>query len=127
MPPSACVNFVPTPNVRQTDAMTDWLTVPDLVELTGLSVSRVRRLIEEQVLVAQRIDGVLKVPADFLRDGQPIVELKGTAMLLSDAGLSSDEIVEWMLADEPSIGSSPIEALRNGRKSLVRRVAQSIG
>ena len=53
---------------------TEWLTVPDLVELLGLSVSRVRRLIEDRHLAAKRIDGVLKVPAVFLKDGQPLSE-----------------------------------------------------
>lgn len=110
----------------QTGAMTEWLTVPDLVEQLSLSPSRVRRLIEEHVLVATRRDGVLVVPADFLRDGHPVESLHGTAMVLADAGFSDDEMVDWLLAEESSIGTSPIAALREGRKSLVRRVAQAL-
>ena len=105
---------------------TEWLTVPDLVELLGLSVSRVRRLIEDRHLGAKRIDGVLKVPAVFLKDGQPLSELHGTLIVLADDGFSDDEAVDWLLAEEESLGTSPIEALRAGRKAEVRRVAQAL-
>jgi hypothetical protein len=105
---------------------TEWLTVPDLVEQLGLSVSRVRRLIEDRHLGAKRIDGVLKVPASFLKDGQPLSELRGTLIVLADDGFSDDEAVDWLLAEEESLGTSPIEALRAGRKAEVRRVAQAL-
>ena len=83
-----------------TDAdQTDWLTVPDLVELLGLTPSRVRRLIDERYLLATRIDGVLKVPAVFLRDGAPVPELHGTAIVLADAGFSDDDALEWLLGE----------------------------
>ena len=104
----------------------EWLTVPDLVEQLGLSVSRVRRLIEDRHLAAKRIDGVLKVPASFLRDGQPLGELRGTLIVLADDGFSDDEAVDWLLEEEESLGTSPIVALRAGRKAEVRRVAQAL-
>ena len=107
--------------------MTDWLTVPDLVERLNSSVSKVRRMITDRHLPAARIDGVLKVPAAFLDENGPLPELHGTAIVLADHGFSDDEIVEWLLADEPSIGSSPIDALHAGKKALVRRVAQALG
>ena len=66
----------------------EWLTVPDLVDLLGLTVSRVRRLIEDRRLLAVRLDGVLKVPAVFLRDGEPLSELRGTIMVLGDNGFT---------------------------------------
>ena len=110
-----------------TDAdQTDWLTVPDLVELLGLTPSRVRRLIDERYLLATRIDGVLKVPAVFLRDGAPVPELHGTAIVLADAGFSDDDALEWLLGEEDILGTTPIAALRAGRKSEVRRVAQAL-
>lgn len=105
---------------------TTWLTVPDLVELLGVGVSRVRRLIEDRALLAVRRDGVLKVPASFLRDGEPLAELKGTLVLLSDSGFTDDEAMGWLLSEEGSLGTSPIEALRAGRKAEVRRVAQAL-
>ncbi|MDR5700780.1 Rv2175c family DNA-binding protein [Agromyces aerolatus] len=107
-------------------AETDWLTVPDLVERLGQSPSRVRKLIGERYLLAARIDGVLKVPASFLRDDAPLPELHGTAMVLGDAGFTDEEALEWLLAEEDSLGTTPIDALRAGRKTEVRRVAQAL-
>ena len=103
-----------------------WLTVPDIVELLGVPQGKVRRLIEERVLLAVRIDGVLKVPADFFMNGEPLHELKGTLVLLADSGYTDDEAMHWLLADEDSLGVTPLEALRHGRKAEVRRVAQAL-
>ena len=106
---------------------TNWLTVPDLTERLGIKVSQVRRLIEEGALLARKIDGVWQVPDVFIVDGAPLRELKGTVVVLSDAGFSSDEAMNWLLSSEPSLGVAPIEALRAGRKAEVRRVAQALG
>ncbi|KQR54381.1 transcriptional regulator [Leifsonia sp. Leaf336] len=105
---------------------TEWLTIPDLVEQLGLGVSRVRRLIEDRHLAAKRVDGVLKVPAVFLRDGEPLSELHGTLIVLADNGFDDEEAVDWLLSDDESLGTAPIEALRAGRKAEVRRVAQAL-
>lgn len=105
---------------------TEWLTIPDLVDQLGLGVSRVRRLIEDRHLAAKRVDGVLKVPAVFLRDGEPLSELRGTLIVLGDNGFDDDEAVDWLLTEDESLGLPPIEALRAGRKAEVRRVAQAL-
>lgn len=107
-------------------AETTWLTVPDLVELTGQTPSRIRRLIDDRHLLAARVDGVLRVPSIFLRDDAPVPELHGTAIVLADAGFSDAEALEWFLAEEDSLGTTPIAALRAGRKAEVRRVAQAL-
>ncbi len=104
-----------------------WLTVPDLVDALGLGVSRVRRLIEDRSLLASRVDGVWRVPELFIRNGEPLPELKGTLILLADSGYSDDEAMNWLLNDEGSLETSPINALRAGRKAEVRRVAQALG
>jgi hypothetical protein len=106
---------------------TRWLTIPDLVELMGIGVSRVRRLIEDHALLAVRVDGVWRVPEDFIRDAEPLVELRGTLIVLADSGFSNDEAMNWLLSEESSLGSTPIAALRAGRKAEVRRVAQALG
>jgi len=103
-----------------------WLTIPDLTELLGLKVSQVRRLIEDRALLARRVDGVWKVPEQFLKGAEPLGELKGTIVLLGDLGFSDDEAIDWLLGPEDSLGTSPIEALRAGRKAEVRRVAQAL-
>lgn len=103
-----------------------WLTVPDLVERLDLTVSKVRRLLEERSLLGVRVDGVLKVPAVFLRDAEPMHELRGTLLLLADNGFSDDEAMRWLLERDDSLGVSPIDALLAGRKAEVRRVAQAL-
>ena len=47
-------------------AGTTWLTIPELVELLGLPQGKIRRLLEERILLGTRVDGVLKVPSDFI-------------------------------------------------------------
>jgi len=103
-----------------------WLTIPDLVEMLGLSPGKVHRLIEDRQLLAVRRDGVLVVPASFLLDGEPLRELRGTLVLLADSGFSDDEAMRWMLEPEDALGAAPIYALRAGRKAEVRRVAQAL-
>lgn len=111
---------------RVTEPAPEWLTIPDLVDLLGMPPSRVHRLIEDHHLLAARVDGVLRVPAAFVRDGEPLHELRGTIMLLADAGYSDDEAMRWLTSDDDSLGTAPIEALRAGRKAEVRRVAQAL-
>ena len=88
-------------------------------------MSQVRRLIEDRQLLASRVDGVWRVPALFVLNGEPMTELRGTLVVLGDNGFNDDEAMHWLLSPEDSLGASPIEALRAGRKAEVRRVAQS--
>lgn len=104
----------------------EWLPIPEVAERIGLGLSRIRRLIEERTLAAVRVDGVLLVPALFLVGAEPQKDLRGTLIVLQDAGYSEDEAVRWMLEPDDALGTSPIEALRAGRKAEVRRVAQAL-
>lgn len=104
-----------------------WLTVPELVERLGIGVSKIRRLIEDRHLLGVRIDGVLKVPEVFLQGSEILPELRGTLILLKDRGYTDEEAMSWLLSEESSLGGSPIEALREGRKAEVRRIAQALG
>jgi hypothetical protein len=105
---------------------TDWLTLPELVEVLGEPLGRVRRFLDESQLIGSRRFGALQVPALFIVDGHPLSSLRGTAIVLHDAGFSDDEAIDWLLTPEESIGLAPIEALRAGRKAEVRRVAQTL-
>jgi hypothetical protein len=111
-----------------TDTYSDqqWLTIPDLVEMLGLSQSRVRQLIEDKYLLAVRRDGKLQVPAAFLKEGAPLGELRGTIYVLGDDGFTDEQAMDWLLNVDDSLGVPPIEALRAGRKAEVRRVAQAL-
>lgn len=105
---------------------TEFVTIADLVERLAITPGRVHRLIEDHHLAAVRIEGVLKVPAEFLGDDGPLKSLRGTILALLDAGFNDVEAVAWLLADNDEIGERPIAALRAGRKSAVRRATQSL-
>ncbi len=104
----------------------EWLTVPDLVNLLGMSQSRVRNLIDDKYLLAIRRDNVVSVPAIFFRDGAPVPELRGTLFVLADDGFTDMQAMTWLLDVDDSLGVAPIDALRAGRKAEVRRVAQAL-
>lgn len=105
---------------------TEWLTLPDLVEILGEPLGRVRRLFDESYLIGSRRHGALAVPALFIAEGRPLSSLRGTVFVLRDAGFSDDEAIDWLLSVEDSLGHAPVESLRAGRKSEVRRVAQAL-
>ncbi|BDZ37888.1 Rv2175c family DNA-binding protein [Microbacterium suwonense] len=106
--------------------ITDWLTIPDLVDVLDETPSRVRRLLDERYLVGSRRSGVFAVPAVFIVDGRPLSSLRGTVIVLQDAGFTDDEVIDWLLSEEDSLGRTPIAALLAGHKSAVRRVARTL-
>nr|WP_144873375.1 Rv2175c family DNA-binding protein [Microbacterium sp. 1.5R] len=100
--------------------------MPDLVEALGEPLGRVRRLIDEHYLIGSRRSGVFAVPSVFLVDGAPLSSLRGTIIVLQDAGFADDEVVDWLLTDDETLGRAPIAALLAGHKSEVRRVARTL-
>jgi hypothetical protein len=110
-------------NVSENSA---WLTIPELVEVLDETPGRVRRLLDEHYLVGSRRDGVFAVPAIFIVDGRPLSSLRGTVMALQDVGFDDDEIIDWLLTEEESLGRTPIAALLDGHKSAVRRIARTL-
>ncbi len=103
-----------------------YVTVPDLVERWGITPSKVHRLIEEHQLAAVRVDGALRIPADFALEDGPLPSLRGTILSLLDAGFTEDEAVAWLFAENDELGETPIAALLAGRKSAVRRATQGL-
>lgn len=113
--------------VNETSGPDAWLTLPDLAEQLGVRIGEVRRMLEERQLVALRRGErkVLSVPAAFIGEHGPLPELPGTFTVLSDSGLSDEEIIEWMFALDDTLpgGPTPIDAIRAGFKTEVRRRA----
>lgn len=105
---------------------TEWLTMPDLVEVLDEALGRVRRLIDEHYLIGSRRSGVFAVPSVFIVDGHPLSSLRGTIIVLQDAGFTDDEVIDWLLEPDEELGRSPIDALLAGHKSAVRRVARTL-
>ena len=83
-------------------------------------------MIDDHYLAAVRIDGVLRIPAEFVAGDEPLSSLRGTLLALHDAGFSSDEAVAWLLNENDELGERPIAALNAGRKSAVRRATQAL-
>lgn len=108
-------------------ANVSWLSIPEVAEKLNLPLGKVHRLLEEHILIETRIDGVRKIPADAIQDGEPLPSLRGTIFLLMDFGFDDHGIIEWLYTPEDSLGCTPMAALLEGKKSPVRRAAQSLG
>lgn len=106
---------------------TGWLTLPELVEQLGEPLGRVRRFLDEKYLVGSRRNGTFSVPEVFVQGDAPLPSLRGTVIVLQDAGFTEDEVIDWLLAHNDLIGRAPIDSLREGRKAEVRRIAQALG
>ena len=122
----------------------EWLTVPDVAERLELDAGKVRRIVQEGRLVGVRRGEpkVFSIPAAFLVPGHlanpsapsrapdlpdwtVLAALQGTLTLLRDANFSDEEAVVWLFTPDQSLRGAPIDALREGRKTEVRRLAQA--
>lgn len=108
--------------------VTKWLPLPDLAEQLDVSIKRVHSLLDERAIVCARIGKgkVRAVPADFLLDGHLVESLKGTISVLVDSGYTDEELLEWLFTADESLPGTPMEALRLGRKTEIRRRAQAL-
>ncbi len=104
-----------------------FIPVPDIADGLGVPVTKVQQLIRERQLLAVREGGVLRVPAEFVLDGEVVKGLPGTINLLTDGGYTDDDILGWLYADDDSLPGSPIDALRQNRGTEVKRRAQAAG
>jgi hypothetical protein len=105
---------------------TDYVTIPELVERWQTTPSKLRRLIEDHHLAAVRVEGVLRIPAEFAGETEPLVSLRGTLLALHDAGFDDTQAVAWLLSENDELGERPIDSLLAGRKSAVRRATQAL-
>jgi excisionase family DNA binding protein len=113
----------------KTDALVPaWLTLPEIAEMLGVEVTRVRQLVKEGQLIAVRRgeNRVLQVPAAFI-DGDKIVKgLTGTLTLLRDDGFTVEEMIEWLFTPDPTLPGTPAQALSENRGTEVKRRAQAL-
>jgi hypothetical protein len=103
------------------------LTIPDVAQALGSDVSAVHRLLKQGELLDVRVDGVRRIPADFVQDGAVVKSLRSVIWLLRDAKYSDTEIVDWLFRQDDSLPGAPIEALRANRGTEVKRRAQVAG
>ncbi|MBT2555725.1 Rv2175c family DNA-binding protein [Arthrobacter sp. ISL-5] len=106
----------------------DWLPLPDVAQLLDVSITKVHGLLDERALAALRVGErrIRSIPADFIQDGHVVESLKGTIVVLADAGYSDEELITWLFTPDESLRGRPIDALREGRKTEIRRRAQSL-
>ena len=104
-----------------------FVPVPVIANQLGLVVTKVHQLIRERQLLAVRVQGVLRVPAEFIQDGLVVKGLPATITLLKDGGYSDEEIMDWLFTAEETLPGTPIDALRENRGREVHRRAQAAG
>lgn len=110
----------------------EWLPVPDFADRLGVSASHIREMVRDGALAAVRRGErqTIQLPTDFIveADGVPTIlpTLRGTLTLLRDAGFDDASALEWLMSVEDELGMTPLAALREGRRSHVRRVAQAL-
>ena len=104
----------------------EWLSVPDVAVQLGTPVDRVHQLLREGALAAVRSDGVLRVPAGFVRDAAVVKGLAGVLTLLRDGGYDDEAAIRWLHTPDDSLPGTPVEALRADRGREVRRRAQAL-
>lgn len=108
--------------------VTEWLPLPDVAEILDVSITKVHGLLDERALVALRVGErkIRSVPALFIQDGHVLDSLKGTVAVLGDAGYTDEELIVWLFTPDESLRGRPVDALREGRKTEIRRRAQSL-
>jgi uncharacterized protein len=104
----------------------EWLTLPDAAERLDMSVSRVRQLVRDHRLLAERRDGVLYIPAAFISGDQVLKGLPGLLTLLLDAGYDDEAALRWLFTEDPSLPGTPVDALVENRGREVHRRAQAL-
>lgn len=105
-----------------------WLPLPDVADQIDLPVGKVRRMLQERVLIGMRRGErkIMCVPEELIKDGAPLPDLQGTLVVLFDSGYSDEEALRWLFTDDNYPGT-PVDALRTGRgKTEVRRRAQAL-
>ena len=111
------------------ELIADWLPLPDVAEQLDVSVKDVRSLLEERALLAAKVgERQIRCGAGGFPGRPGVLEsLKGTLAVLSDAGFSDEEALRWLFTADDSLPGRPIDALREGRKTEIRRRAQALG
>ena len=100
----------------------EWLTLPDAAELLDVETSRVRRLIDEDKLLAVRRGD----PVAMILAGEVVPHLPGTITVLRDAGFADEEMLTWLFTADDTLPGRPIDQLRAGQRGEVRRRAQAM-
>lgn len=106
----------------------EWEYFPDLAERWDIPVTRVHNMVGEGRILAARVGDrqARAVPALFLTETGPLESLKGTLSVLQDAGFTDEQAIRWLFTEDDTLPGRPVDALREGRKTEIRRRAQAL-
>jgi hypothetical protein len=105
----------------------DWLSLPDVAERLEVSVSKVNQMVRDRMLLAVRLEGVRRVPAELVANRTVLKHLPGVLTLLHDAGYNDDEALRWLFTTDETLPGTPAVALSGARATEVKRRAQALG
>lgn len=107
-----------------------YLPLPKVAEQLGIIITKVHQLVRDRSLLAVRRDGILMIPGEFVDPESTtgaVKGLPGTITVLTDAGYSDQEIIDWLFEADETLPGTPIQALRENRGREVHRRAQTAG
>lgn len=104
-----------------------YVPLPDIAASLNLIITKTHQLIKDGQLIAVRRDGALRVPAEFIQNGEIVKSLTGTITLLKDNGFNDQEIIDWLFDYDEKLPGTPMQALRENRGNEIKRRAQSAG
>ncbi len=114
--------------LRELDALvTEWLSVPEVAERQGVSLSDVRAQLKERRLIGVRrgANKAVSIPAVFVTEEGPRPEIRGTVTVLSDGGMRDVELLRWLFTPDDTlpVAGSPMDCILAGHKTEIRRRA----
>ena len=104
-----------------------WITLPDVSEKLGVTISKVHQLIREGALLAVRRDGIRVVPVELVANDTVLKHLPGVLTLLHDAGYNDEEALRWLYEPDETLDGNAAIALGGDRAREAKRRAQALG
>lgn len=104
-----------------------YVSLPEIAIALDLGITKVHELIRDRRLLAVRQDGIRRVPEEFVQQQQVVKSLPATITLLTDAGYTDEEIIDWLFTADDLLPGRPIDALRENRGTEIKRRAQAAG
>lgn len=102
------------------------LTVPDVADRIGVSVTRVHALLQEGKLIAVNRGDVPQIPEQLLDRTEVNRFTPGVLSLLADGGYRPEEILTWLYTEDESLPGRPVDALHGHLAREVMRRAQAM-
>ena len=110
-----------------TSGPTGWISLPDVAEKLGVTVSKVHQMIRDGALLAVKRDGIRVVPAELVANNTVLKHLPGVLTLLHDAGYNDEEALRWLYVPDEGLDGNAAVGLGGPRAREVKRRAQALG